>query len=94
MREHHGDVRRAILYRPFEGNGVRHSAVGVRLAVHVIKSARRQGHGRRGAEGRKDPVIADVEVNRFTRVTVGQHDVKSGWAPFAALQRKAERACG
>src|SRR5208283_4930132 len=52
----------------------RYPAVGERMAVDVIIPARRQGHGRGGAEGRKNAVIADMEINRFTGMAIRQHD--------------------
>jgi len=91
VRHHHRDVRRAILYRPPDRDGIRHPAVGVGLAVHIIIPARRQSHGRRGAESRKDPVVADVEVNRLAGVTVGQHDVKTVGAFCSASTESGTR---
>ena len=76
VRKHHGDVGGPVLQRALDGNGIRHPAVGEGLAVHIIKSAGCQRHGGRGAQGGKNTVIANAEINRFTGMTIREHDEK------------------
>ena len=88
VREHHGDVRCAIRNRAPDGNGVRHPAVGKRMAVHEIIPARRQRQGGGRAERVKNPVIANVEIDRSAGMTIRQDDEKAGGRFLQRLDRK------
>src|SRR2546422_3963111 len=39
VRQNHGDVSRAIFQRAVNGNRIRHPAIRIRAAVHIIKTA-------------------------------------------------------
>ena len=88
MREHHGNVRRAVLERASNGNRIAKPAVGEGPAIDVVKPARRQGHRGSRTQGGEDALIAGVKVNGLAIMAVRQHDGKARRRLFQGFDRQ------
>ena len=88
VREHHGEIGRAVLKRALDGNGISYSAVGEGMAIDVIEPSCRQGHGGGGAESGEDPLIPGFEIDGFARMAVGQQDEEARRSHLQGFDRQ------